>query len=318
MRPGRREAELVADGRSELHHIATALDSGATAFTICEVADGVTLTSSAFDGVAAYHVIAGTMHLRLPCGTSYIARADTLVLVPAGVAPRISTGPEDDAVIVDGRQCLTRTGPWIVADATRGRPAALTVAAARITGTTRASLSVTAVVALGGESIGRRLSALLREEVANPGAANGALAISLMTSCIVLALRKAIDTDDTRPAAATATGNGGLIARAVNAVNSEPGAAHSVESLADTAGMSRATFVRQFARAMQMSPMQFVRQTRLTEAAAMLRSGSMPIKAVAARTGFASRSHFSREFRKTYGQDPTTFRDTVVAMLPSG
>jgi len=303
----------LPDNRSELHRIATALDSGATAFTVFEVADGVALTSSAFDGVAAYHVVAGTMHVELPGGVVHVARPDTLVLVPAGQSPLISPSRRSELTVVDGRKCLARRGPWIVADATRGGVPRLVVAAARIAGTSRTSLSETTIVPLSRDAVGRKLSALLRAELSNPGAANGALAIALMTSCIVLALRKAIVAEN-RGTVPPDPG-GSLIAQAVNAVRAEPAAPHTIESLANLAGMSRATFVRQFSRAMQASPMQFVQQTRLNEAAAMLRNGLLPVKAVAARAGFASRSHFSRAFRASFGRDPSSFREEVAEQI---
>ena len=50
----------------DLLEIASALDSGSAAFTICRLADGVALTGPAFDGVAAYCVLAGSMQLELP------------------------------------------------------------------------------------------------------------------------------------------------------------------------------------------------------------------------------------------------------------
>ncbi|MBN2972791.1 helix-turn-helix transcriptional regulator [Roseomonas aeriglobus] len=293
--------------RPELHTVAAALESGATAFTVCELAEGVTLAGPAFEGVAAYHVLAGTMHVRLQCGAHHVAPADTMMLVPARQAPRLSMAADgDDDVVMDGRSCLVRAGGWIVADATGGRPPGLIVAAARITGTDQASLSAPQIIPLSNDAVGRRLSALLREEVANPGAANGAFAIAIMTSCIVLALRKAMVDDG---AGASTTGRSApFVSRALAAVRSEPGAPHTPDTLATAAGMSRATFVRQFARATGKSPMQFVQELRLSEAAGMLRTGALPVKTVAAQTGFASRSHFSRAFRKAYGCDPTSFR----------
>lgn len=306
----------MSSSRSELQGVASALESGATALTICRIADGIALEGPDFDGVAAYHVVAGAMHLRLPCGADHVVPADAVALIPAGHAARISSGCAVDAGVIEGRDAITRVGAWTIADATAGRPTRLTVAAARISGTTGASLSRATIVPLGRDRVGRKLSAMLRAEIDDPGAANGALAIAMMTACIVVALRKAID--ESVATSAPADGRHLLIDRAVSAVRADPGHPHSVESLAQVAGMSRATFLRQFARGMRMSPMQFVQRTRLTEAAAMLRTGMLPVKTVAARAGFASRSHFSRAFRKVFGTDPSGFRDdhAVATVIP--
>ena len=54
--------------------------------------------------------------------------------------------------------------------------------------------------------------------------------------------------------------------------------------------------------------MEFVAKTRLHHAAELLRGTDLPVKAIAASIGFASRSHFSRAFRAAYGRDPRAYR----------
>ena len=72
--------------------------------------------------------------------------------------------------------------------------------------------------------------------------------------------------------------------------------------------MSRTVFSERFRDAFGTSPMAFVRQARLQEAAKLLRSTDLPVKAIAARVGFASRSHFSRAFRQRFKRDPAEYR----------
>ena len=54
--------------------------------------------------------------------------------------------------------------------------------------------------------------------------------------------------------------------------------------------------------------MEFVREARLRKAAALLSRTDLPIKAVAGRAGFSSRTHFSEAFSKQYGSPPSHFR----------
>jgi len=82
-----------------------------------------------------------------------------------------------------------------------------------------------------------------------------------------------------------------------------------VDTLADAAGMSRSSFVRHFKRIMRTGPADYVRTVRLEEARAMLDTTDLPIKTIASRAGFPSRSHFSRAFRQAFGRDPTSYRD---------
>ena len=88
----------------------------------------------------------------------------------------------------------------------------------------------------------------------------------------------------------------------------QPAAAFSVATLASIAGMSRSTFARQFLEAFAMTPMEFVKKTRLHHAAELLRSTAVPIKKISDNVGFRSRSHFSKAFREAYGTPPRSFR----------
>jgi AraC family transcriptional regulator, activator of mtrCDE len=96
--------------------------------------------------------------------------------------------------------------------------------------------------------------------------------------------------------------------RAIACVLDQPSAAHTVAQLAAVASMSRSAFARHFFNSVKQSPMEFVKQVRLQHAASLLRTTDLSVKSVAARTGYASRSHFSRAFRAAFDLDPTHFR----------
>ena len=87
-----------------------------------------------------------------------------------------------------------------------------------------------------------------------------------------------------------------------------PGRAHSLDSLACVAGMSRSRFVHHFSTAYGRTPMEFVQLVRLHAAAQMLRGSLLPVKTISASVGYASRSHFSQAFRAEFGSDPTAYR----------
>ena len=148
---------------------------------------------------------------------------------------------------------------------------------------------------------------MLRAEVESPSFGTRALAGSIMKLCLVLLIRKHLtDLADSSPLIA-ALGDRRL-GRAVAAVVDAPADAHTIASLAAAAGMSRSAFSRTFVQSFAMSPMEFVAKTRLHHAAEFLRSTDLPVKAIAASIGFASRSHFSRAFRAAYGLDPRAYR----------
>lgn len=91
-----------------------------------------------------------------------------------------------------------------------------------------------------------------------------------------------------------------------------PSERFDVAKLAAVAGMSRSAFSSAFMNTFALTPMDFVKKTRLQKAAELLKSTSLSIKLIASRTGFASRSHFSHAFKQAYGVDPSAFRNDLA------
>ena len=145
-------------------------------------------------------------------------------------------------------------------------------------------------------------------EMSAPSVGARALTSALMKACLVLVIRQLV----------LNPGPGGTLiealpdprfSEAITAVLDQPGAHHSLETLAALARMSRSRFNTAFRDAFGMSPMEFVAKTRLHHAAQLLRSTPLQIKVIAGTAGFASRSHFSRAFKEAYGSDPSSFRE---------
>lgn len=93
------------------------------------------------------------------------------------------------------------------------------------------------------------------------------------------------------------------IARSIRFVRENLSAPIAVEDLADKAGMSRAVFHRKFKEATTLSPLQFVKNLKLNEAARNMATG-MPVSQAALLSGYASSSQFSREFKRMFGASP--------------
>jgi transcriptional regulator GlxA family with amidase domain len=97
------------------------------------------------------------------------------------------------------------------------------------------------------------------------------------------------------------------LARAIDHILDDPGAIHTVESLADMACMSRSAFSKHFHDAFSRSPMALVNHVRLERAAKMLNIGHASIEQIGKRVGFSSRSHFSKAFKKHTGISPAAY-----------
>lgn len=81
----------------------------------------------------------------------------------------------------------------------------------------------------------------------------------------------------------------------------------TVEQLARTAGMSRATFAERFSRKVGMPPMQYLLEWRMALAKAMLRGERPSLAEVAERVGYQSASAFSTAFTRLTGRSPSEF-----------
>lgn len=142
-------------------------------------------------------------------------------------------------------------------------------------------------------------------EISGPSIGTQAMTEVLMKQCLIALLRRhLLHGGDSSPLFAALHDR--RLAKAVLAILENPAAAHTVESLAACAGMSRASFSDRFAQVFQQSPMDFVQKVRLRIAARLLTTTDLPVKVVC--IGYSSRSSFTRAFRAAYGVDPTTFR----------
>ncbi|HET7773812.1 MAG TPA: AraC family transcriptional regulator [Burkholderiaceae bacterium] len=93
------------------------------------------------------------------------------------------------------------------------------------------------------------------------------------------------------------------LARALTAVHEQPGAAWSLERMAEAAGMSRSAFAARFRSVVGQPPGDYLADWRLTLAKSWLRSGR-PVKTVAADLGYANASALSRAFAQRLGIAP--------------
>ena len=77
-----------------------------------------------------------------------------------------------------------------------------------------------------------------------------------------------------------------------------------VEDRAKAAGMSLATFHRQFRSVTSLSPVQYQKQLRLLEARRMIMTNHPTVGETAYQVGYSSASQFSREYTRMFGKSP--------------
>jgi transcriptional regulator GlxA family with amidase domain len=93
-----------------------------------------------------------------------------------------------------------------------------------------------------------------------------------------------------------------------------------VEELASLANMSASSFHQHFKAVTAMSPVQYQKRLRLTEARQILLAEKADAQSAAYRVGYQSVSQFSREYARMFGAPP--IRDVegfrTVAHVPAG
>ncbi len=144
-------------------------------------------------------------------------------------------------------------------------------------------------------------------EQSSPGPGTEAMTSALMFQCLVHLLRRLTDAADC-PLPWLSALEDRRLARAMDRILESPGAEHTVESLADEAGMSRSTFAERFAESFGRPPMTLVHHVRMQRAARLLKQRELSINEIADRVGFSSRSHFSRAFKTHTGAAPAAYR----------
>jgi len=82
----------------------------------------------------------------------------------------------------------------------------------------------------------------------------------------------------------------------------------SLASMAEVAGLERRTFLRRFANATGMTPIEYCRTVRIARARELLEGGNTPQKEIAQSLGYEDVASFARVFRKVTGLAPGVYR----------
>lgn len=103
--------------------------------------------------------------------------------------------------------------------------------------------------------------------------------------------------------------------KAINSMHAQPEKPWTLESLAEVAGMSRASFANHFREATQVTPIEYLTDWRISLAQSKIMSG-VPIKAIAKDVGYANPEALTRVFTKRVGCSPrewlnSSLRETV-------
>lgn len=115
---------------------------------------------------------------------------------------------------------------------------------------------------------------------------------------------------------AVLNGNDHRIARAVRRLHENFAQSIPVERLAEEIGMSTSSFYTHFKATTDMTPLQFQKQLQLQEARRLMLSEDLDATTAGYRVGYNDPSHFSREYKRLFGQPP--MRDVARLQRTAG
>jgi AraC-like DNA-binding protein len=280
------------------------------AFATCGVSPGWRLSVPGLDWVVLHFVMQGDGALCDPAGTIHPFPCYSLAVVPTHLEHTLECGQEvkQSAKVGEGEPSNTPVPHY----GAGSRPEFM-VACGRFRAVYGAGLDlfgqlrdVLVVDFSDSPKMRSTVEAVLEEQrTAGPGSA--AMMSALLSQCLVLMFRRLSEFPGYKLAWLDALEDPRL-ARVIKQVLDQPAQSHSLEGLADLAGMSRSVFAKRFLEGFGRTPMDYVREVRLRSGARLLDQPELSVDAIASRVGFASRSHFSKAFTDQFGCSPSVFR----------
>lgn len=135
----------------------------------------------------------------------------------------------------------------------------------------------------------------------------------LLDWLLVCTLREWFDRPDGEPPAWYSAHRDPVVGQALRLLHDEPAAPWTVSSLAEGAGVSRATLAKRFADLLGEPPLTYLTRWRMTLAADLLTGrDTATIAEVARAVGYSDAFGFSSAFKRVRGVTPSAFRRSAV------
>jgi AraC-like DNA-binding protein len=290
----------------------SSLEVSVEPFAICDVRCGYHLDIEPDDHNTIHYMLAGKGRLVTGDGKVIPLQSDEMILLPSGVSHRIQSLQSSTVETSTSSICLQPSADLRWLKSGEGATDVI-LACGRVHVTYGHSVDVFSLLAEPliesfRDSIYIRgaFEAML-VEFSKPQLGTLALASTLMKQCLILLLRRLHEQKDWRSPWLTLLDNPRL-ENPLRIMLDTPEKSHNVEELAELACMSRSSFTEHFTRAFGLPPHEFLTNHRLRRAAQLLMTGDLPIKNIADKVGYQSRSSFSRAFKLMYSIDPTAYR----------
>lgn len=296
-----------------LDRLLTALDVTPHAFSVCRIQRGWRMTFPPFKIMTVHFVLQGSGEVQFGDAPPLPFAPSSVLIIPAKQGHWVGDVDPGAQVGAAADQCALLGDGLIEFTAGSGASDTLLLCGA-ISAPYQSALGLFDLLRrplaeeIATGAVPPSIFAAMRGEIAQPGIGTQAMCQALMKQGLIALLRTYWSRDDSGSLFSGALHHPRL-ARAIVAILENPAAAHTVDSLASLAGMSRASFADHFSRAFGQGPADFVQKARLKVAARLLRVTDLPIAVIAQSVGYAGSRPFYRAFQLAYGHGPRAFRD---------
>ncbi|WP_306848304.1 AraC family transcriptional regulator [Luteibacter jiangsuensis] len=308
----------------DLNRLLGSLEVSFVALTECLVSEGFCLEMGGVDAPGIHYNIQGSGKLVIKGCAPVELKPHTLVIVPSNAPFRIEADGFHRGLqnrrTVDGLLVAVSKDSVNYIVAGDGDPEVILICgffdACYGSAVDLFSTLTTPIVEQFSEA--DRLDTTLKNAIAElvtQEVGSGAMSSALLKLVIVHILRRSLYSNNTWVERFSLLRDP-QIARAFAEMASNPGAPHTVNSLAQSAYLGRSAFMARFTEIVGQPPMNVLRDLRMRQAAEQLQTGQVPIEQVVRNTGYESRSSFARAFRKAFGMDPSEYR--AASAKPKG
>lgn len=296
---------------NNLTFLLSAIEIDVDAFAICDIAREAEILIPPLKKIEVHYVLSGRMFLSIDNNAPLKLGPGSIAIVPPGLRQSMAASLKPTHKFSSETICRPGAGGLELFDAAGDGRVATRVVCGEIHAGLGGyhifdGLPVPVAGNLEKEPLIRASFEAMLKEMEASGPLSKSLMSALMKTCLVMLIRHHIMKHGT-------TGLPGIFKKpwlglAIKEVLTHPDKEHSVASLAAVSGRSRSIFAKEFRDEIGIPPMTFVARSRLSRACDLLVLTTLPVAEIAAQTGFANRSHFSRTFKDSYGLDPSRYK----------
>lgn len=303
-----------------LDQILDGLEVSTSAFALCEVRGNGRFVLKEEDKTSMHYILAGSGVGWLVSGQHFNLTPHTVIVIPPRTEIAITCHRQGNWIDAEP-VCESLPEDWVSLTIGDG-DASISLACAFINAEHMQTsglfdyLHEPLILDLADDQSFRTPFKALLEEMAAPKPGTRALAEALIKQCLIALLRHQSEPNGEFSGPWLAAVTNPALGKAIAAILDSPEKPHTVSALAETAGMSRTAFSEQFKELTARTPIDFLKEVRLRLATRLLTSTDLPVKTIASRVGFSSRSYFSTAFKSFTGVGPADFRFEPVEFVP--